>query len=145
MAKKAAAVRLDFLDETRATLRALPEVTSGILGIYIRDAAQQIEQEAKQRAPRGRTGDLQASIGTEVRSDGLEVRVGSGAFYAKFVELGTVNASAKPFLFPAYKKGARVLRKRVRGLATDIGRRSRFKGRANSSARLADLFARGSQ
>lgn len=64
-------------------------------------AAKQLKADAQRDVP-VRSGDLQRSIrisaGKEFR------RVGSNLRYAKFVELGTVNTAAQPYLFSNAEK-----------------------------------------
>lgn len=53
--------------------------------------------------PRVRTGRLRSSISTALSSDaqGVYVDVGSNVKYAGYLELGTRNMHARPFLRPA--------------------------------------------
>ena len=48
-----------------------------------------------------RTGNLMASIFSEVDPDDLSITLGATADYASFIEYGTVKMMAKPFLQPA--------------------------------------------
>jgi HK97 gp10 family phage protein len=62
-----------------------------------------IESEAKQNAPVD-TGRLRASIRFEMAPNGLGGEVATNVTYAPYLELGTRNRPARPFLFPAVEK-----------------------------------------
>ena len=88
---------------SRVTLKSrLPEVSAEIrprVGRAVKSTAQDIEADAKERAP-VLTGALRDSLITE-RAGAASYRVGSPLYYSRFVELGTVHAAAEPFLIPA--------------------------------------------
>lgn len=66
-------------------------------------AVEPIRSQAEALAPR-RTGRLARSIESRVTKstkDEIEVEVGSDLAYAGFVELGTEDTSARPYLRPA--------------------------------------------
>lgn len=78
-------------------------------GVVLEEAAEPILARMKQFAP-VRTGGLRASLAIVVANDGLSVTIGPAgraAWRAHFVELGTVNMPAAPFIRPAfdYEKG----------------------------------------
>ena len=81
----------------REKLEALIEVYAG-----------RIEETAKQLAPEA-TGDLRDSITHVLTATVREIaaEIGAEAFYAPFVELGTPNAAAQPFLRPAFERHRR--------------------------------------
>lgn len=123
------AVRLDGLREARAALQALPEAFRAAVGATIREGAGIIEAEAKRRVPK-RTGELAASIGTNIRSDALQAAVGTALPRGRWLELGTKRGvKARPWLFPAFRRGARHVRKEMRGWGEEAGRKVRFKAR----------------
>ena len=63
--------------------------------------AELIEDEAKSRVTVA-SGDLKNAIHTENAGDGVHVVAGdSDVFYGHFVEFGTANTPARPFLIPA--------------------------------------------
>jgi len=64
------------------------------------DGGMKIQTEAQSRAP-VRTGTLRASI--EYKPEGMQVQVVATADYAAFVEFGTRNQEAQPFLTPAFE------------------------------------------
>jgi HK97 gp10 family phage protein len=122
--------RVDGLTEARAALEALPEAFRKAAAKTIAEGAALIEREARMRVvrmARTGTGELARSIGTNVRGDGLQAAVGTGLNYGRYFEVGTKRQQAKPFLYPAFKKGARHVRKEMRGWAEEAGRRVKFK------------------
>lgn len=58
---------------------------------------------AKSLAPVGETGDLQRSIRWEWGTKEHEVVIGTNVPYAPYVEFGTRDQPARPFLLPAIK------------------------------------------
>lgn len=82
----------------RAFVRELPEVRDAVQG-----TASAMARDMAAHAPR-LTGTLAGSITTErpVRAGapGQTVRVVTRVFYAKFVEFGTRNMRARPFIRP---------------------------------------------
>ena len=126
------AIRVDGLTEARATFDALPAAFVEVAGESIHEGTDIMWSEAVARAPVGsgkdvHPGELKGSIGKNERADGLQAAVGSGVAYAKYVEFGTVNMAAEPFLFPAFRAGARVIRDQMRRWADDAGQRARFR------------------
>lgn len=119
-------VRVDGLTEARATIALLPKAFKNVAGVTIALGAAIIETEAKRRVP-VRSEALKKSIGTNLREDGLQAAIGAGLVYAKFVEFGTGDTPAQPFLYPAYRKGARYVRSRMREWAEEAGMQARFK------------------
>lgn len=122
--------RVDGLREARSALQALPEAFRAEAAKTFAQGASIIQAEAKRRV-RKRSGATERSIGTNTREDGLMVAVGSGLPRARWLELGTAKWNGKkfPFLFPAFKRGARHVRKEMRGWGEAAGRRVRFKTR----------------
>lgn len=74
----------------------------------LRRAGFEAEGLAKGRAPVD-TGFLRGSITTDASKPG-EVSVGASALYAPYVEQGTRNHRAQPYLQPAVQKAADALR-----------------------------------
>ncbi len=64
------------------------------------------------------TGALRASIkiAKQPRYGSLIGTLEASEFYAKFVEYGTVNMDAQPFMTPAAEQGRRLFNKRVRAV-----------------------------
>lgn len=55
-------------------------------------------------APNSDTGTLAQSIHFEIDSANLSARVGSGLAYARYLEQGTTNIAARPWLMPAWEQ-----------------------------------------
>jgi HK97 gp10 family phage protein len=56
--------------------------------------------------PHRRTGNLQASITSELDAEALRVTVGSPVEYALYLELGTHRMAARPFVYRALANNA---------------------------------------
>lgn len=54
-------------------------------------------------APNSDTGKLAQSIQFEMDPENLTARVGTGLEYGRFLELGTQNIAARPWLMPAWE------------------------------------------
>lgn len=121
-------VRIEGIAELHAALERLPDALREIVVPTIATGAAIIESEAKTRVPYDE-GDLERSIETEIQEDGLRAMVGSDLFYAKFVELGTSDTPEQPYLFPAFRTGARYVRRRMREWASEVGAKVRLKTR----------------
>lgn len=61
--------------------------------------------------PRTDTGNLVRNI--TVKGGGLKFNVGSRVNYGKYLEFGTQNIAARPWLYPAYKKVIKPLKKEI--------------------------------
>lgn len=125
-------LRVDGLTEAKETFGLLPEAFVSVAKETIAEGADIIWSEAYARCPVGtgrdpHPGELKASLGKNIRSDGLQATVGSGLHRAKFTELGTNDTPAEPFLYPGYRIGARFIRQEIRGWADEAGQRARFR------------------
>lgn len=109
-------VRVDGLTKARDTVALLPEAFKTQVRDAIEIGSRIILSEAAGRVP-VLTGKLKQSLGRNVREDGLQAAVGSGDYKAKFVEFGTEDTPAEPFLFPAFRLGARFIRASMRNWA----------------------------
>jgi HK97 gp10 family phage protein len=101
--------------ELEQALKQLPKATAkGVLRRALSNAAKPTAQAAESLAPRGATGNLQASIEISTRlkksqkhgkRTGVELFIGAttpqGA-HAHLLEFGTAKMSAQPFLRPAW-------------------------------------------
>ena len=75
----------------------------------VKKAAQLVADQAKENAPHGASGELAGSIKVENAGSGLyrviaDANSGNGEwvnFYAQWVEFGTTDTAAQPFLIPA--------------------------------------------
>lgn len=133
----------DGLAEVTATLAALPNAFRVQAAITIGEAAEIIEQEAKARVP-VLTGTLQASIGANIREDGLSAAVGSGARYAPVVEFGSKTQPAQPWLYPAFRVGARHVRNRMKDWTDGAGTMAKVRAKRSKNVReVAKLSKRG--
>lgn len=107
-------VKIRNKDRLLAALkRKIPKVVDGLAAANVK-SAQDIAASAQRLVPVG-SGTLRDSIkvvgpgqrtpgGVTVPETGAMVIAGEGdAFYAPFVEFGTVNQPASPFLFPSYR------------------------------------------
>lgn len=119
-------VRVDGLTEMKAALAFLPEAFRQVAAETIDTGTSVMEFEALKRVPYDE-GDLFNSIGRNVREDGLQATVGAGDFKARFVELGTNDTPAQPYLYPAFRTGARFIRRRMRDWAAEAGEKVRFR------------------
>jgi len=75
-------------------------------------AARNTEAEAKSSAPVD-TGFLRNSIQAS-RAGVAHWKVAVGALYGLFVEMGTVNQTAKPYLLPAFRRQVAALKTALR-------------------------------
>lgn len=108
-----ASVRVDGLTKARATVALLPEAFKTAVRGALEVGGNIILSETNARVP-VRFGKMKASLGRNVREDGLQVAVGFGDPKAKFVEFATNDTPAQPSLFPAFKLGARYVRASMR-------------------------------
>lgn len=108
--------RVDGLTEARATLAVLPEAFKEQARQSIDIGSRIILSEAGSRVP-VRSGKLKQSLGRNVREDGLMAAIGSGDYKAKFVEFGTEDTPAQPFLYPAFRLGAKYVRATMKNWA----------------------------
>jgi len=105
----AATIELEDLDE-------LPDQQSEALEEEIHNivetAADNMVSYAQGIVP-VRTGNLLASIFSEINEDDLSVTLGATADYASFIEYGTVKMRAQPFLGPAAVIGQEEMNARI--------------------------------
>ena len=121
-----------------AKLKQIPDVAVDAARQAMEEVAQEIVEAMRAAAPKGKTGRLRDSIGwtwgdlppgtfmiDEIRSGKnqgeqyatlrLKIYAGSNdAYYARFIEFGTVRAPAHPFFFSTWSKEKAKLRKRIR-------------------------------
>lgn len=128
-------VRVDGLTEARATTAALPEAFKAVVREALEIGGNIILYETNRRVPI-RFGKMKASLGRNVRDDGLQVAVGFGDPKAKFVEFATNDTPAQPSLFLAFKLGARFIRRSMRDWTDDAGNRARFKTKRSNRTRV---------
>lgn len=117
-------VRADLSQLTALSrdLQRAPAHVVTSMRVLVDHTAERIAQQARQRAPRGETGNLRASI--VVKETGpLSRAVTAGArntspnaFYAGFVEYGTAHMAAQPFLNPVVDTEEPAFYDRVRAI-----------------------------
>lgn len=113
--------RIEGLAELWAVLENLPGDFVAVVVPTIETGAAIIESEARARVPYDE-GDLERSIETSMREDGLRAAIGADEFYAAFAELGTEDTPAQPYLYPAFRIGARYVRREMRGWGREVGK-----------------------
>lgn len=100
------------LSNVRRTLKQMPQdVTAGVRTV-IETTSETVLEEALDRVPVD-SGTLKQNLSRKTRSDGLSAEIGvrgkrgkKAAYHGKFVEFGTVNQPAQPFLTPAVESHA---------------------------------------
>lgn len=121
-----------------AKLKRIPDFAVDAARVAMEEGAQDIVDAMRAAAPGPRTGKLRDSIGwtwgelppgtfmiDEIRSGKnqgeqyatlrLKIYAGSSdAYYARFIEFGTVRAPAHPFFFPTWKAKKAAFRKQIR-------------------------------
>lgn len=130
-----ASVRIDGLTEARATIALLPESFKAVVREALEIGGNIILSETNARVP-VRFGKMKASLGRNVRDDGLQVAVGFGDPKARFVEFATNDTPARPSLYPAFRLGARFVRRSMRAWTDDAGNRARFKTKRSNRTRV---------
>lgn len=102
--------RITGANRLRRKLRRFPDEATDELRQTIWAFASEMQGDARARAPKD-TGTLAANIQARFSRDGLEARVGvitkaakRKAYYAGFVEFGTRNMPARPWLVPALEQ-----------------------------------------
>jgi HK97 gp10 family phage protein len=112
------AATVQGLDRLRAKLRAMPEKARTRMREALVKSAGELVSAQKSLAERSRhTGTVIDSIHARDGAHDLsqEVVAGEGkAFYARFLEFGTVKAPAQPFFFPAYRLLRKKFKTRIR-------------------------------
>jgi len=106
------------LEEVRQTLGQLaPRVATNLMRTVVQDIASKIAKEAKAAAP-VRSGNLKKSLKaqrkkgsrtnpqSQVKANSKKAGPGGDAFYWKFIEFGTRNMQARPFIAPIKQKYA---------------------------------------
>ncbi len=103
------------MDAVRKKLEDMQERVSEAVAAALEEAAQLVAESARQKCPRD-SGSLAASIqatGVMTSPQGGTVRVVAAAPHADFVEYGTANSPAQPFLYPALAENQDAIRSLV--------------------------------
>jgi len=97
------------MNESTVTVKSYRKEIEGKLTDNLQSALEKIglivERQAKINVsqssghPKVQTGRLRSSITHEVGQN--EVKIGTNVYYGKYLEMGTVNHSPYPWLFPA--------------------------------------------
>lgn len=84
-------------------LKEAPHVITQQIQKIINESVIAIENNARNRAPLGKTGQLKASIYSTPYTMNAGAKVGSRAFYSPFVEFGTGPGPGDSFQIPVYR------------------------------------------
>ncbi len=95
---------------------------------YIRNGIER-RRSIPGEAPKTDRGRLVASIFSKFPSigKGLIAEVGTNIKYGKLLEFGTVKMAARPWLFPAFKKNANAIIKRIENVLSGAVRDNKKK------------------
>ncbi len=110
--------KLKGVEELFSNLRAIERDIANQLESIIKKAAEIIVDEAKKRVPVD-TGKLRNSLTVktlEVKKDQLVIGVGpegKDVYYWFFVEFGSANAEAQPYLRPAFENKKNAVKKEI--------------------------------
>ena len=122
--------RLSGVNNLRRTLRRLPEDATAEVVEAVSYGAELVHADALTKAAVD-TGDMVSQISHKQSRDGLSARIGfrgkkanRKAFYAKFLEFGTIQQLARPFLQPALEQNRRHIFDRIRTAVTRAMRRA---------------------
>lgn len=123
----ASPVRVTGVDTTLRRLRSYSDDVQKSIRNLLREEGTRVRREAKANAPRGATGRLKQSIRKRTRLRGLQVRVGTGLYYASKVEFGVpaYGREPRPFVFPAAREGKRRIAQRLPLLLGRSARRAK--------------------
>lgn len=91
------------LERLRRKLRKIPVAVRKEASMAIAEGAEQIAGGARARVPVD-SGELAGSIKVHLGDDGMSAVVEAAAEHAKFVEFGTRQTPARPFLLPAFEE-----------------------------------------
>jgi phage gpG-like protein len=84
-------------------LKEAPHLITQQVQKIINESVIAIENNARNRAPLGKTGQLKASIYSTPYNMNAGAKVGSRAFYSPFVEFGTGPGPGDSFQIPVYR------------------------------------------
>lgn len=116
---------LTGMDGLLRALRETPEIARAELAYAVSASVAAIAQRMRATVPR-RSGLLRSSISTSTRSTqrGIvgRVEIGIDPFYWHFLEFGTVNMAARPFIRPAGELEAPAFEESLRTIAQKMER-----------------------
>jgi HK97 gp10 family phage protein len=105
--------KVEGLERLRRRFARIPIETKRGVRVALEQGADELVEMQKRLVPIDR-GELRESIKKEDGPHELSIHVEAGderAFYARWVEFGTLRTPASPYFFPAYRS----LRRRIRG------------------------------
>jgi HK97 gp10 family phage protein len=115
-------ITIHGMEKLRAKLIAMPFLVRSAGGRAVRDETYETRDDMKRGAPY-KTGELRESIQAEYDEKLLRGRAVATARYATFVEHGTDDTKAQPFVQPAAERARRRFPKRVRAeIAAELKR-----------------------
>lgn len=132
---------VDGLTEARAALASLPEAFREVAAETIGTGSQMIFDESQRRVPVDKS-TLKNSGGRNVRPDGLQASVGYGDYKAKWVQFGTNDTPAQDFLWAGFRKGARFVRKEMKGWTEKAGRKVSVRAKKGKGAKESLALAK---
>lgn len=106
-------VTIKGLPELERKLLKMPHVVKAAAGRAVRDETYEGRDDAKRTAPI-KTGELRDSIQAEYDEKLIQGRIVATARHAGFVEHGTEDTPAQPFMQPTAELSRRRFPKRVR-------------------------------
>lgn len=106
-------VNIHGMEKLRAKLALLPHLVASAGGRAVKAETYEVRDDMKRGAP-FKTGTLRESIQAEYDEKLLRGRAAATARYATFVENGTDDTKAQPFVQPAAARARRRFPKRVR-------------------------------
>lgn len=106
-------VTIKGLDELARKLKALPEVVDRAGARAVKAETDETANDMRRTAPRD-TGELQESIRSEYSAKTMTGRAAATARHAEFVEHGTSDTAAQPFVEPAAERARRRFPARVK-------------------------------
>jgi HK97 gp10 family phage protein len=113
MAGKIRSINVKGLPALERKLALLPRLVRSAGARAVRGETDEARDDARRNAP-VKTGTLRESIQAEYDDKTITGRVAATARYAKFVEHGTDDTAAQPFMLPAAEAARRRFPKRVR-------------------------------
>ena len=106
-------VNIEGIADLEKKLRKLPEVVKAAGARAIRAETDDVRDDAKRGAPR-LTGELRDSIQAEFDAKEMRGRAVATSKHAGFVEHGTEDTPAQPFMMPAAERSRRRFPERLR-------------------------------
>lgn len=107
MARPGSSIRMSVnivgMNEVIGRLNKLDVASRVAVRSEVTKSANRIRKAARQRVPIN-TKKLQQSIRARYSTDKLSAEIGPTIFYAHFVEFGTVDTPAKPFMHPSWEE-----------------------------------------